>query len=107
MNARDPSLPLLPDQTSALAAFANAAWDREIVPAITDYIGVPAKSPMFDADWQRHGHLDRVIRDAATWVEGQRIAETQRTDHGPQPLTASRLSGTIWPPSTLKIEPVM
>ena len=73
MNARDPSLPLLPDETSALAAFANAAWDREIVPAITDYIGIPAKSPMFDADWQRNGHLDRVIRDAATWVEGQRI----------------------------------
>ncbi|MEQ1805355.1 MAG: M20/M25/M40 family metallo-hydrolase, partial [Burkholderiaceae bacterium] len=74
MNARDPSLPLLPDETSALAAFANAAWDREIVPAITEYIGIPAKSPMFDADWQRNGHLDRVIRDAATWVEGQRIA---------------------------------
>jgi len=74
MNARDPSLPLLPDETNALAAFANTAWDREIVPAITDYIGVPAKSPMFDADWQRNGYLDRVIRDAATWVEGKRVA---------------------------------
>ncbi len=74
MNARDPSLPLLPDETSALATFANNAWDREIVPAITDYIGIPAKSPMFDADWQRNGHLERVVRDAATWVEAQRIA---------------------------------
>ncbi len=74
MNARDPSLPLLPDATNALAAFANHAWDRQIVPAITDYIGIPAKSPMFDADWQRSGHLERVVRDAATWVESQRIA---------------------------------
>jgi acetylornithine deacetylase/succinyl-diaminopimelate desuccinylase-like protein len=74
MNARDPSLPLLPDQSSALASFANDAWDREIVPAITDYIAVPAKSPMFDADWARNGFLERVVRDAATWVEGRRIA---------------------------------
>jgi hypothetical protein len=68
MNARDPALPLHPDESTALAAFANHAWDREIVPAITNYIGVPAKSPMFDADWQRNGYLDRVVRDAATWV---------------------------------------
>ncbi len=74
MNARDPSLPLLPDQASALASFANDAWDREILPAITDYIAVPAKSPMFDADWARNGYLERVVRDAATWVEGRRIA---------------------------------
>jgi acetylornithine deacetylase/succinyl-diaminopimelate desuccinylase-like protein len=74
MNARDPALPVQPDEATALAAFANQAWDREIVPAITNYIGVPAKSPMFDADWQRHGFLDRVVRDAATWVEGRRIA---------------------------------
>ncbi|MCI4428574.1 MAG: M20 family metallopeptidase [Burkholderiales bacterium] len=74
MNARDPSLPLLPDETSALAAFANTAWDREIVPAITRYIAIPAKSPMFDADWAQHGYLERVVRDAATWVEGRRIA---------------------------------
>jgi acetylornithine deacetylase/succinyl-diaminopimelate desuccinylase-like protein len=74
MNARDPSLPLLPDQASALASFANDAWDRRIVPAITDYIAIPAKSPMFDADWARNGHLERVVRDAATWVEGRRIA---------------------------------
>ena len=74
MNARDPALPVQPDEATALAAFANHAWDREIVPAITNYIGVPAKSPMFDADWQRNGFLDRVVRDAASWVEGRRIA---------------------------------
>ncbi len=74
MNARDPSLPLQPDEASALAAYANQRWDEALVPALTDYIGVPAKSPMFDADWQAHGHIDRVVRDAATWVEGRRVA---------------------------------
>ncbi len=73
MNARDPNLPLQPDEATALAAYAERSWDEQIVPALTDYIGVPAKSPMFDADWQAHGLLDRVVRDAATWVEGRKL----------------------------------
>jgi acetylornithine deacetylase/succinyl-diaminopimelate desuccinylase-like protein len=66
--------PLRAAEASALAAYANEAWDQRIVPALTDYIAVPAKSPMFDADWAAHGLIDRVVRDAATWVEGRRVA---------------------------------
>ncbi|MBX3604447.1 MAG: M20 family metallopeptidase [Piscinibacter sp.] len=74
MNARDPLLPLQPDEAETLAAFAARTWDEQIVPALTDYIAVPAKSPMFDADWQQHGHIERVVRDAAGWVERQGVA---------------------------------
>jgi acetylornithine deacetylase/succinyl-diaminopimelate desuccinylase-like protein len=74
MNARDPQLPVRPDESAALAAFAARTWDDEIVPALTDYIAVPAKSPMFDAEWARHGHIERVITDAARWVEARGIA---------------------------------
>jgi acetylornithine deacetylase/succinyl-diaminopimelate desuccinylase-like protein len=74
MNARDPLLPVQPDEATALADFASRIWDDEIVPALTEYIAVPAKSPMFDADWQAHGYLDRVVRDAAAWVESRKIA---------------------------------
>ena len=73
MNARDPNLPLQADEATALGAYAERSWDERIVPALTDYIAVPAKSPMFDADWQAHGLLDRVVRDAATWVEGRKV----------------------------------
>lgn len=74
MNARDPLLPLQPDEASAIASFATQAWDERIVPALTDYIAIPAKSPMFDADWAKNGHIERVVRDAASWVEGRKIA---------------------------------
>ena len=74
MNARDPNLPVQPDEAATLADFTSRIWDDEIVPALTDYIAVPAKSPMFDAEWQQHGHIDRVVRDAASWVEGKRVA---------------------------------
>jgi acetylornithine deacetylase/succinyl-diaminopimelate desuccinylase-like protein len=66
--------PLQPEQVSALADFAARTWDEQIVPALTDYIAIPAKSPMFDANWQRHGHIERVVRDAASWVERQRVS---------------------------------
>ncbi|HEX3140982.1 MAG TPA: M20/M25/M40 family metallo-hydrolase, partial [Rhizobacter sp.] len=74
MNARDPLLPIQPDEATAIAAFANRTWDDEIVPALTQYIAIPAKSPMFDADWQKNGYIDKVVRDAATWVEGKKVA---------------------------------
>lgn len=51
----------------------SAAWDNDIVAQLEDYIRIPAKSPMFDADWAQHGHIDRVVRNAASWIEAQNI----------------------------------
>jgi len=73
MNARDP-LQLQPDEATAIGAFAERTWDDEIVPALTNYIAIPVKSPMFDADWQKNGFIERVVRDAATWVESKKVA---------------------------------
>ena len=74
MNARDPLLPVQPDEADALHAFAERLWDDEIVPLVTQYITIPAKSPMFDADWAKNGHLEKVVRDAAAWVESKKVA---------------------------------
>ncbi len=74
MNARDPHLPLQADEAAALGQFASTLWDEEIVPALTDYIAVPAKSPMFDADWAAHGHIEKVLTKAAAWVEAKKVA---------------------------------
>jgi len=71
MNA--PARPAEAAALAALAPFCDEAWDRRIVPALTDYIGVPAKSPMFDADWAKNGYVDRVVRDAAAWVESRKL----------------------------------
>ncbi|MGZ5187277.1 MAG: M20/M25/M40 family metallo-hydrolase, partial [Caldimonas sp.] len=74
MNARDPLMPVQADEAGQLGKYAERAWDDEIVPALTNYIAVPAKSPMFDPEWQQHGFIDRVVRDAAAWVEKQNVA---------------------------------
>jgi acetylornithine deacetylase/succinyl-diaminopimelate desuccinylase-like protein len=73
MNPRDPSLPVQSHEASAIADFADHAWDDEIVPLLKTYIEVPAKSPLFDPHWQKNGYIEKVIRDAATWVESKAI----------------------------------
>nr|WP_138857871.1 M20/M25/M40 family metallo-hydrolase [Inhella inkyongensis] len=54
-----------------LAQTCNRIWDAHILPALHDYIAIPAKSPMFDTAWADNGHIERVVRDAAAWVERQ------------------------------------
>jgi acetylornithine deacetylase/succinyl-diaminopimelate desuccinylase-like protein len=73
MNARDPSLPVQPHEARAIADFADHAWDDEIVPLLKAYIEVPAKSPLFDVHWQKNGYIEKVVRDAAAWVESKAI----------------------------------
>ncbi len=51
----------------------SAQWDGDIVQQISDYIAIPAKSPGFDADWKAHGYIDTVMRNAASWVEAQKV----------------------------------
>ena len=48
-------------------------WDGDIVRQLTDYIAIPAKSPGFDPAWQQHGYIETVLRNAAAWVEAQKV----------------------------------
>lgn len=69
--------PTRPIEAAALAAFCANAWDERIVPALTEFIAVPAKSPMFDADWARHGHIEHVVQSAAAWVQARGLPGLQ------------------------------
>jgi acetylornithine deacetylase/succinyl-diaminopimelate desuccinylase-like protein len=70
MNAR--VAPSILNPAQALAQVSQR-WDEAIVPQLSDYIAIPAKSPAFDADWAAHGHLETVLRNAASWVEAQKV----------------------------------
>ena len=71
MNARTPSQLLQP---AAALDRISRSWDERIVPALTEYIAIPAKSPMFAPDWEQQGHLETVLRNAADWVLAQKVA---------------------------------
>lgn len=71
MNARIPPSVL---NTAQTLNQVSALWDEQIVPCLQDYIRIPAKSPMFDADWVANGYIDTVVRNTAAWIESQKVS---------------------------------
>jgi acetylornithine deacetylase/succinyl-diaminopimelate desuccinylase-like protein len=59
--------------TSKTDRLVSEAWDGDIVPQLVEYIRIPNKSPMFDADWQKHGHMDAATDLLADWARKQPI----------------------------------
>ena len=54
-----------------LTAFMTLIWDDEIIPALTDYIRIPNKSPAFDADWEKHGYMEQVVEMFTAWAKSK------------------------------------
>lgn len=73
------------------------AWDGDIVPQLIEYIRIPNKSPMFDADWQQHGYMDAAVDLMANWAKQQDITgmtvEVVRLE-GRTPLIFIEVPGT-------------
>jgi acetylornithine deacetylase/succinyl-diaminopimelate desuccinylase-like protein len=59
---------------NGLLHFIDGKWDADIVPQLVEYIRIPNKSPMFDAEWAEHGHMDRAVELMRAWASAQSIA---------------------------------
>ena len=68
-------------------------WDDDIVPQLIDYIRLPAKSPHFDPEWKRHGHVAAAIAQARKWAEGQDIQGLE-LEMVAQPVKAAATTNT-------------
>jgi acetylornithine deacetylase/succinyl-diaminopimelate desuccinylase-like protein len=62
---------------SKIESFVSAMWDEQIVPQLVDYIRIPNKSPMFDADWVKHGYMDQAVALMERWAGAQPIPGMQ------------------------------
>ena len=47
--------------------YIEATWENSILEQLKNYIKIPNKSPLFDADWESHGYMDEAIELAANW----------------------------------------
>jgi len=66
-----------PIDSSRAQRFVSSKWDDEIVPQLVEYIRIPNKSPMFDADWEKHGYMDDAVRLMEGWARAQDIPGMQ------------------------------
>ncbi|MFB4202450.1 M20 family metallopeptidase [Arhodomonas sp. KWT2] len=60
------------DQARA-QALVDETWEASILPALTEYIRIPAKSPHFDGDWAASGHIDAAVALAERWCREQPV----------------------------------
>ena len=71
---------------SAIGPFTDEVWDRDILPALTEYIRIPNVSEAYDAGWAEAGHMDRAVELARAWCETRDVAgltvEVVRIDAG-------------------------
>ncbi len=70
------------------AKFVDNFWDNSILPTLMDYIRIPNKSPMFDPDWQQHGHMEKAVKLLSDWsqenaVSGMKLEVVQLPDRTP------------------------
>jgi len=56
-----------------LNQFTAALWRDEITQALVDYIRIPAKSPAFDPDWAKNGHIDAAVEHMVGWARGKLV----------------------------------
>jgi acetylornithine deacetylase/succinyl-diaminopimelate desuccinylase-like protein len=74
--------------TKSTTAFVDETWNRSIVPAITEYIRIPNKSPAYDPDWKKNGHMDRAVALIESWcrsreIEGMKLEVVRLGDRTP------------------------
>ncbi|MGB5450029.1 MAG: M20/M25/M40 family metallo-hydrolase, partial [Woeseiaceae bacterium] len=62
---------------SKTANFVNDMWDSSIIREISEYIKVPNKSPSFDPDWEKHGHMEKAVAMLEAWSRKQPIKDMQ------------------------------
>ncbi|MBJ6760265.1 M20 family metallopeptidase [Myxococcaceae bacterium JPH2] len=52
-------------------ATSERIWEQEIIPALERYIRIPNKSPSFDPDWVRSGHMEAAVQLISEWCRAQ------------------------------------
>lgn len=53
----------------ALRKFVDEIWNAEIVPTLVEYITIPNKSPSFEPNWEKLGHMEKAVELFVAWAE--------------------------------------
>src|SRR2546421_8533043 len=54
-----------------LSGSIGKAWETSIVDRLVAYVRIPNKSPMFDPQWERNGHMEAAVQLMAQWCRTQ------------------------------------
>jgi acetylornithine deacetylase/succinyl-diaminopimelate desuccinylase-like protein len=54
---------------SQTQSFVSRRWEESILPQLVEYVRIPNKSPIFDPDWEAHGHMEAAVQLMRRWAE--------------------------------------
>jgi acetylornithine deacetylase/succinyl-diaminopimelate desuccinylase-like protein len=57
-----------------LLADAITGWEGDILPALQEYITIPAVSESYDAEWAAHGHIADAVELIRSWCAARPIS---------------------------------
>jgi len=57
--------------TKKTSQFTDQQWNESILHELVEYIRIPNKSPMFDPDWESHGHMEAAVQLMRKWAEAE------------------------------------
>jgi acetylornithine deacetylase/succinyl-diaminopimelate desuccinylase-like protein len=57
-----------------LRSSIDKTWDDSITERLVEYVRIPNKSPMFDPQWEQHGHMEKAVTLMAEWCRAQPLA---------------------------------
>jgi acetylornithine deacetylase/succinyl-diaminopimelate desuccinylase-like protein len=85
-----------------ISEIIHRAWDGSILDRLAAYIRIPNKSPLFDPQWERNGHMEAAVQLMAKWcreqpIPGKRVEICRLPGRTPLLLVdvPGELSGTV------------
>jgi acetylornithine deacetylase/succinyl-diaminopimelate desuccinylase-like protein len=46
-------------------------WKDSVVPELMQFIRIPNRSPLYDPEWRKHGHMDKAVSLIERWCRAQ------------------------------------
>jgi acetylornithine deacetylase/succinyl-diaminopimelate desuccinylase-like protein len=64
------------DRTT-LTSTVRTLWERDVLPALSELVTIPAVSEAFDPDWAANGHLAAAVEHVRSWLVARQLPGAQ------------------------------
>jgi acetylornithine deacetylase/succinyl-diaminopimelate desuccinylase-like protein len=54
--------------TTRVRSTVQQLWQAEILPSLSEFVAIPALSPVFDENWEHSGQLDAAVEHVRAWL---------------------------------------
>lgn len=71
----------MPFDAPSATRFVDHRWKTDVVPALLDYVRIPNKSPAYDREWERNGHMERAVQLVREWLDARPLDGMQVEVH--------------------------